>query len=99
MVEKILENVINEMIPHLNQGQLEHLSNVLYVNFHGKEIREECTELIPSGMELIVYGRAVKSGKPILQMEPSIICGVICRPGRKRKTWKRSRYLRRWTRL
>lgn len=254
MVEKIIENVINEMIPHLNQGQLEHLSNVLYVNFHGKEIREECTELIPSGMEgdeakvkmfiaskkavnrqdntlrqysreshnmlffgkcieditgmdlryyygimreqrgikmsmmqtrlhylssfcdfllteelvhsnpvkkvgmlklekiikkpysaeelealrtscstlrdralveflystgvrvselvalnvgdiqmgkqeLIVYGRAVKSGKPILQMEPSFICGVICRPGRKRKTWKRSRYLRRWTRL
>ena len=51
MVEKIIENVINEMIPHLNQGQLEHLSNVLYVNFHGKEIQEECTELIPSGME------------------------------------------------
>ena len=51
MVEKILENIINEMIPHLNQEQLEHLSNVLYVNFHGKEIREECTELIPSGME------------------------------------------------
>lgn len=51
MAEKIIENVINEMIPHLNQGQLEHLSNVLYVNFHGKEIREECTELIPSGME------------------------------------------------
>jgi hypothetical protein len=51
MIEKIIENVINQMIPHLEQGQLEHLSNVLYVNFHGKEIREECTELVPSGME------------------------------------------------
>ena len=51
MVEKIIENVINQMIPHLNQEQLEHLSNVLYVNFHGKEIREECTELVPCGLE------------------------------------------------
>ena len=25
MVEKIIENVINQMIPHLNQEQLEHL--------------------------------------------------------------------------
>ena len=25
MVEKILENVVNEMVPHLEEGQLEHL--------------------------------------------------------------------------
>ena len=49
MVEKIIENVINEMAPHLDQEQLEHLSNVLYINFHGKEIREECTELTATG--------------------------------------------------
>lgn len=46
MIEKILENVINEMAPHLNQVQLEHLSNILYVNFHGKEIQEQNTELV-----------------------------------------------------
>ena len=51
MIEKILENVINQMSPHLCQEQLEHLSNVLYMNFHGKEVREENTELIPSGLE------------------------------------------------
>lgn len=51
MVERIIENVINEMTPHLNQEQLEHLSNVLYVNFHGKEIREECTELVDTGKD------------------------------------------------
>ena len=51
MVEKILEKIVNEMAPHLEQGQLEHLSNVLYINFHGKEIQEQCTELIPSGLE------------------------------------------------
>lgn len=51
MVEKILENVINEMSPHLSQEQLEHLANVLYVNFHGKEIQDQCTEIIPSGSE------------------------------------------------
>lgn len=46
MIEKILENVINEMAPHLSQVQLEHLSNILYVNFHGKEIQEQSTELV-----------------------------------------------------
>lgn len=51
MIEKILENVINQMSPHLCQEQLEHLNNVLYMNFHGKEVREESTELIPSGLE------------------------------------------------
>ncbi len=51
MVEKILEKIVTEMAPHLTQGQLEHLSNVLYINFHGKEIQEQCTELIPSGLE------------------------------------------------
>ena len=51
MVEKILEKIVNEMAPHLEQGQLEHLSNVLYINFHGLEIQEQCTELIPSGLE------------------------------------------------
>lgn len=51
MVKKIIENVINEMAPHLDQDQLEHLSNVLYVNFHGKEIREECTELTATGTD------------------------------------------------
>lgn len=51
MIEKILENVINQMSPHLGQEQLEHLNNVLYMNFHGKEVREESTELIPSGLE------------------------------------------------
>ncbi len=29
MIEKIIENVINQMIPHLDQGQLEHLPEFL----------------------------------------------------------------------
>ena len=49
MVEKILEKVINAMVPHLEEGQLEHLKNVLYVNFHGKELCDQCTELVPRG--------------------------------------------------
>lgn len=51
MVEKIIENVINEMVPHLEEVQLEHLKNVLYIYFHGKEIQEQCTDIIPSGMD------------------------------------------------
>lgn len=49
MVERILEKVVNEMVPHLEEGQLEHLKNVLYINFHGKEVCDQCTELVPRG--------------------------------------------------
>ncbi|MCI9636394.1 MAG: tyrosine-type recombinase/integrase [Hungatella sp.] len=51
MIEKILEKIVNEMSPYLEQGQMEHLSNVLYVNFHGIEVQEQHTELIPSGID------------------------------------------------
>lgn len=51
MVDKILERIVNEMAAYLNQGQLEHLSNVLYVNFHGLEVQKHCTELTASGMD------------------------------------------------
>lgn len=51
MVEKVLEKIINEMTPHLDNGQLEHLSNVLYVNFHGLEIREQSTEIAATGID------------------------------------------------
>ena len=51
MIEKILEKIVNEMSSYLDQRQLEHLSNVLYVNFHGLEVQEQHTELIPSGMD------------------------------------------------
>lgn len=51
MIEKILENVVNQMSPHLCQEQLERLSNVLYINFHGMEVQEQCTELTVSGIE------------------------------------------------
>jgi len=50
MLEKIIENVLNAMTPHLNQCQMEHLHNVLYVNFHGLEVQEEHTELTITGM-------------------------------------------------
>jgi hypothetical protein len=37
MYGKILENVINQMSPHPGQEQLEHLNNLLHMNFQGKE--------------------------------------------------------------
>lgn len=51
MIGKTIEKVINEMTPHLDQSQLEHLTNVLYVNFHGKKLIEECTEIMPSKID------------------------------------------------
>lgn len=47
----MVEKVINEMAPHLDNEQLEHLSNVLYVNFHGLEIREQSTEIAATGID------------------------------------------------
>ena len=38
MLEKILENVINEMAPHLDPEQQEHLSNVLYPVYTYKDV-------------------------------------------------------------
>lgn len=51
LIEKVLENVINEMLPHLSRDQLEHLNNVLYVNFHNVEVVEQCTELTATGTD------------------------------------------------
>lgn len=51
MIEKILENVVNEMLPHLDQKQLEQLQNVLYINFHGVEVKEEHYELADTGID------------------------------------------------
>lgn len=51
MIEKILESVINAMVPHLEPEQLEKLNNVLYINFHGVEVVEQCTELTATGTD------------------------------------------------
>lgn len=51
MIERILENVVNAMVPHLTPEQLETLNNVLYINFHGVEVQEQRTELVTSGLD------------------------------------------------
>ena len=49
------EKIVDEMAVHLEQGHPEHLSNVLYVNFHGLGVRKQCTELAATGMDLRYY--------------------------------------------
>lgn len=51
MIDKIVENVINAMVPHLEPNQLEKLNNVMYINFHGIEVVEQCTELTATGTD------------------------------------------------
>lgn len=51
MVEKLIDNVVNEMLPHLDEIQLEQLKNVLYINFHGVEVQEERYELTDTGID------------------------------------------------
>lgn len=85
MVEKILEHIINEMAPHLTNNQLEHLSNVLYVNFHGIEVREQCTELTASGMDgdaakikmFVASKKAVNRQDSTLKNYAKEICNVL----------------------
>ena len=51
MIERILENVVNAMVPHLTPEQLETLNNVLYINFHNVEVQEQRTELVTRGID------------------------------------------------
>lgn len=50
MIQKILEAVVDAMVPYLEPEQLEKLNNVLYINFHNIEVREECYELQPTNI-------------------------------------------------
>lgn len=50
MLQKLLEKVIDAMTPYLDPEQTEKLSNVLYLNFHGMELKQECYELKPTGL-------------------------------------------------
>ena len=85
MVEKVLERIVNEMAPHLDQGQLEHLSNVLYINFHGLEVREQCTELVASGMNgdeakirmFVASKKAVNRQDATLKQYTREICNML----------------------
>lgn len=51
MIERILKNVVNAMVPHLTPEQLETLNNVLYINFHDVEVQEQQTELVTRGID------------------------------------------------
>ena len=85
MVEKVLERIVNEMAPHLDQGQLEHLSNVLYINFHGLEVQEQCTELVASGMNgdeakirmFVASKKAVNRQDATLKQYTREICNML----------------------
>ena len=85
MVEKKLERIVNEMAPHLDQGQLEHLSNVLYINFHGLEVQEQCTELVASGMNgdeakirmFVASKKAVNRQDATLKQYTREICNML----------------------
>lgn len=50
MIEKILLDVVDGMTPYLNREQMERLKDVLYINFHNIEVKEECYELQPSSL-------------------------------------------------
>lgn len=55
MIEKILQNVTDGMMPYLNKEHMEKLQYLLYINFHNIEVKEECYELQPSSLDRNEY--------------------------------------------
>lgn len=47
-IDKIIDVVLATMQEDLSQEQLQKLENTLVINFHGLEIKEECTDLVVS---------------------------------------------------
>lgn len=51
MIEEILMNVCNQMSDSLDEEQLDKLQNVLYIQFHGKQVVQETYELEATGTD------------------------------------------------
>lgn len=48
MTENFIKNVVVAMQDSLTDEQLQKLENVLAINLHGLEVKEECTQLVTS---------------------------------------------------
>ena len=48
MTENFIKNVVAAMQDSLTDEQLQKLENVLAINLHGLEVKEECTQLVTS---------------------------------------------------
>lgn len=91
MIEKILENVINAMIPHLEPAQLEKLNNVLHINFHSVEVQEQCTELTATGTDgdmakvkmFVASKKAVNRQDNTLKQYTREICNMLSFTGKR----------------
>ena len=91
MIEKLLENVINAMVPHLEPEQLEKLNNVLYINFHGVEVQEQCTELTATGTDgdaakikmFVASKKAVNRQDNTLKQYTREICNMLAFLGKR----------------
>lgn len=49
MIEEIIRSIKEAMMPELAPAQIEKLENILYIQFHGKKIVEECCDLASTG--------------------------------------------------
>lgn len=47
-IEKIQDKILEKMQEILSNEQLQKLENVMAIEFHGVEVKEECTDLITS---------------------------------------------------
>ncbi len=91
MLEKILADVCLQMTDILNDRQLEKLKNVLYINFHGKEIQEQCTDLTVTGMSgnqgkvkmFIASKKAVNIQDSTLKQYSREICNMLSFLGKR----------------
>lgn len=47
-IEQIQNKILERMQEILSNEQLQKLENVMAIEFHGVEVREECTQLVTS---------------------------------------------------
>lgn len=98
MVEKLIQSVIMAMQDSLDDEQLRMLENVLALNLHGMEIKEECTQLVTSERHWEKILRMYIASKRLENCAESTLiayrrCITMLFEGRLRKSIKNSRQI------
>lgn len=72
-IESIQSRIIGRMQDVLTNEQLQHLENVLAIEFHGIEVQEECTQLVTSEIHWQKILRTFIASKRIENCSPGTL--------------------------
>ena len=72
-IEMIQSRIMERMQDILSNEQLQHLENVLAIEFHGIEVQEECTQLVTSEIHWQKILRTFIASKRIENCSPGTL--------------------------